>query len=437
MIQDFYVTNFSSIRDRQGISFLPVKDNSYLEHYTHEVKPGKRLLKFGIIYGTNASGKSTLLHAINFFSHLMLRKPKSKSDLLYFEPFMLDMRSRSTHSHMEISFYINELRYALDIEFDKVRIYKESLIVYMTNMPSTIYKREYNSSNDVTEVFFGNKSGLSKKAQAAIAGNTINNCSVIAAFSQTNVERSLLNDVYDFFNTGMTPLLEPMMDMFDFVKQQLRRQNDDGLKRFLLKMLQVSDFNIVDFNVKTREKEISPDMKAVINGLLLPEEQRNAILQKGKLVIEDFIFSHNGDGGIYQLIENAESNGTRRFLGLSTLLYKLVNENVFIPIDEIEASLHYELLQYFIRLFLVNSEGSSQLLVTTHDLKLLDEDFIRRDVVWFTDKDTLGATSVKRLSSLGLHNTISPYNAYRQGKLVNLPFLGSLFLDIKKEEERK
>ena len=97
--------------------------------------------------------------------------------------------------------------------------------------------------------------------------------------------------------------------------------------------------------------------------------------------------------------------------------------------DEVETSIHYELLSYFIKLFLANSEGMSQLLVTTHDINLLNEDFIRRDSVWFTDKNKNGATSLKRLSALGLHKTMNPYNAYKQGKLVKLPFLGSIYLE--------
>ena len=95
-----------------------------------------------------------------------------------------------------------------------------------------------------------------------------------------------------------------------------------------------------------------------------------------------------------------------------------------------ETSIHYELLAYFIKLFLANSDGSSQILMTTHDINLLNEDFIRRDVVWFTDKSREGATQLKRLSSLGLHKSMNPYNAYKQGKLVDLPFLGNIYLSL-------
>lgn len=92
--------------------------------------------------------------------------------------------------------------------------------------------------------------------------------------------------------------------------------------------------------------------------------------------------------------------------------------------------IHYELLSYFIKVFLANSNQTSQMLLTTHDINLLNEEFIRRDTIWFTDKDEQGETNVVRLSALGLHKNLSPYNAYKQGKLVKLPFLGSQYFDL-------
>lgn len=153
------------------------------------------------------------------------------------------------------------------------------------------------------------------------------------------------------------------------------------------------------------------------------------MLRRGTIKHDDIIFSHSGENGNYDLHERLESAGTHRFMGMAMMLYYILNDNNFIPVDEVETSIHYELLSYFIKLFLANSEGMSQLLVTTHDINLLNEDFIRRDSVWFTDKNKNGATSLKRLSALGLHKTMNPYNAYKQGKLVKLPFLGSIYLE--------
>ena len=148
---------------------------------------------------------------------------------------------------------------------------------------------------------------------------------------------------------------------------------------------------------------------------------------------EQFVFSHTTPKGAYKLPEQLESAGTLQMLALSVLLYKVLHQESIIVIDEIESSLHYELLSYFLRAFLASSEVASQMLLTTHDLNLLNEDFVRRDTVWFTQKDENAATKLTRLSDYGLHKNISPYNAYKQNKLAPLPFLGSQYLDINED----
>ena len=404
MIQEFYITNFYSIRERQGLSFLPYNGDGMLEQYTHEVRPGVRLLKLGIVYGANASGKSTMLLALDFFRRLMVERPESKAVQLDFLPFLLDDRSRDEHSGMEMTFYVDGVRYSISLEFDRKRIYNERLVMYTSVRPTVLYNREYDDAGDHSVVTFGARSGLGKKSQHIISGNTINNCTVMAAFGQSNVEMSQLNKVYDYFSHNLRPMLQPKTEMMSNVKTILGRKDDGAFKRFLLQVLQVSDFNITDLSVTEDESQT-----------------------------RELVFRHTGDGGIYELAEEVESQGTKRFMGMALMLYELLRDNCFIPIDEVETSIHYELLAYFFKLFLANSEGTSQLLVTTHDINLLNENFIRRDVIWFTDKSKLGTTLVKHLSSLGLHKTLSPYNAYRQGKLVRLPFTGSPFLDIDQE----
>lgn len=251
----------------------------------------------------------------------------------------------------------------------------------------------------------------------------------MAAFGQSNAATSRLNIVAEFFYSGMRDTLSPRDSLTFNVKDELRHDKEDKKKHFLLQMLKASDFNITDLSLDEREESITPEMEKTIKSAPIPEEAKVEMLRRGTLKHDEILFQHTGDGGEYTLHERLESAGTHRFLGMSVVLYYVLHHNNFIPIDEVETSIHYELLSYFIKLFLANSEGSSQLLMTTHDINLLNEDYIRRDVVWFTDKSREGATQLKRLSSLGLHKTMNPYNAYKQGKLVDLPFLGSIYLD--------
>lgn len=430
MIAEFTVENFYSIRSTQKISFEPSSDSFMSDEYTYEVKDGVRLLKVGIIYGANASGKSNVLGAIEFFKMLVLRVPKGRNDTTRAVSFLLDETSKTKTTKMSMSFYVNQLKYILSFELDKKRIYSETLTVYESIRPTKLYSRSYDPDTDSSVIEFGTNLKMAKKNQDAIAGNTINNCSVLAAFGNSNVEKTKLNDVYDYFAKQVKDVLAPGMLLSGYVKRHLDKDKDGNLKKFILNFLKASDFNIEDVTLHEEEELITPELEQLIQKAPIDDDAKSEMLKKGKITNTELTFTHKAGNGLYELSEEYESNGTMRFLGMAVILNFLLKKNQFVPIDEVETSIHYELLSYFIKVFLANSNQTSQMLLTTHDINLLNEEFIRRDAIWFTDKDEQGQTNVVRLSTLGLHKNLSPYNAYKQGKLVKLPFLGSQYFDL-------
>lgn len=428
MIAEFKFKNFFSIRSEQVLSFEPTMDTFGKDEYCYEVKDGVNLLKIATIYGANASGKTNILMALSFFRDLMVDLPKDRTEEIDFTPFLLDDESRKSKTEMSMAFYLEKERYNLSIVLDNKRIYSEKLEFYPGTQPAVLYNRVYNQESDISEVKFGNKLGIGKKGQAAIVGNTINNCTVLAAFGKSNVESSRLNIVYNFFSSSVKDILQPQVSLTTFVKKNIDDDKDGSLKRFLVSFLKASDFNISDIELKEEEVLITPEMQKMIEVAPIPEEAKKQMFQKGKITNAELMFSHTTDHGDFVLPEGMESRGTIRFMGIAVLLKQLLLEQKIILVDEMETSLHYELLAYFIKVYLANSCNPSQLILSTHDINLLDEDFIRRDTIWFTDKNNSGETILTRLSSLGLHKNLSPYNAYRQGKLVKLPFLGSIYL---------
>lgn len=430
MIAEFTVENFYSIRSTQKISFEPSSDSFMLDEYTYEVKDGVRLLKVGIIYGANASGKSNVLEAIEFFKMLVLRVPKGRNDTTRVVPFLLDETSKTKTTKMSMSFYVNQLKYILSFELDKKRIYSETLTVYESIRPTKLYSRSYDPYTDSSVIEFGTNLKMAKKNQDTIAGNTINNCSVLAAFGNCNVGKTKLNDVYDYFAKQVKDVLAPGMLLSGYVKRHLDKDKDGNLKKFILNFLKDSDFNIEDVTLHEEEELITPELEQLIQKAPIADDAKSEMLKKGKITNTELTFTHRIGNGLYELSEEYESNGTMRFLGMAIILNFLLKNNQFVPIDEVETRIHYELLSYFIKVFLANSNQTSQMLLTTHDINLLNEEFIRRDTIWFTDKDEQGETNVVRLSALGLHKNLSPYNAYKQGKLVKLPFLGSQYFDL-------
>lgn len=431
MIAEFKIRNFYSLQDEQTLSFIPTNDDSSRDIYTEEVADGVSLLKIGCIYGSNASGKTNILKALDFFSQFMVNDGLNKSDEIGVVPFLLDDVSYKERTQFEMSFYLNREKYKLNLVLDNKVIYEETLQVYSSVQPTLLYKRTYNTEKDATDIVFGGKVGLVKKSREAIEGNTFNKRTVIAAFGMSNVEKSRLNLVYDFFSQKIAPIMYPQSSLMGFTKRRITRDRDGRLKKFILHFLKASDFNISDIAIHEEEVSITPEMELVIkNTSGMPENTKEEILKKGTLHSDEMFFVHHTRNGDKELDEELESRGTKRYMGLATILYDLLVHGVILPIDEIETSIHYELLSYFIKVFLVNSKRGGQLIVSTHDINLLEEDYIRRDVIWFTDKNDCGETQLIRLSTLGLHKSLSVYNAYRQEKLVNLPFLDSIYMDM-------
>lgn len=428
MIAEFRFKNFLSIRTEQLLSFVPTADPFEKEEYCVKVKEGVSLLKIATLYGANASGKTNILMALSFFKDLIVDVPKDKTEKINFAPFLLNNDSREEKTKMAMTFYLQGEQYGLTVVFDNERIYSERLEFYPGTQPAVLYNRTYNPEGEISEVKFGKKLGVGKKGQLSIMGNTINNCTVLAAFGKSNVVSSRLNVVYDFFAKDFKNVLHPQVSLTTFAKIHLDSDKDGNLKKFLIDFLKASDFNISNLELKEEEILITPEMEKMIQGTPIPDEAKKQMLQKGKITNTEILFSHTTDDGDFVLPEKMESKGTIRFMGIAVLLKQLLLDHKIICVDEMETSLHYELLSYFIKIYLANSRCPSQLILTTHDINLLDEDFIRRDAIWFTDKNSAGETILTRLSSLGLHKNLSPYNAYKQGKLVKLPFLGSIYL---------
>lgn len=425
MLATFTVENFLSFRNPVTLSFVPTNDKTLKDEYLYTVRDGVQLLKIGIIYGANASGKTNLIHALYQACNILSRPTVDKQQGLKVLPFLLDTSSRELPSRFSFTFYVATEKYLLELEVDKQRIYSERLFFYPSSKAALLYERGYDASHDLATIRWGGYIGMNKKETLAIEGNTIPNMSVLAAWRKSNVEAPHLAKVYSFFSEQLF-LPSSTTSWVSFAKLQFHQDNLGKLHSFVRRFLQASDFNISDIAIK--EEVIPKDaVNALISSLPVSNEEKSSLFREQDLKKETFMFQHHTPGGVFELPEGLESTGTLQMLGLSIVLYRLISEQHFVVIDEIESSLHYELLSYFIRTFLASGGEASQMLLTTHDLNLLNEDYIRRDAIWFTHKATEASSALTRLSAYGLHKNVSPYNAYRQNKLAPLPFLGSQY----------
>ena len=206
-----------------------------------------------------------------------------------------------------------------------------------------------------------------------------------------------------------------------FVLKKL--QEGEVSKEEIIKILKNADFAIDDFSIE--EKEIEEDFVKFLKQI--GKEELNDLKK-----IEIW-FNHFKK---YKLEFKDESRGTQRFYQLVVILALLAKNSYIIPIDEIESSLHPDLLKFFILIFLSNSKNS-QIILTTHIRELLlEKDILRKDAIWFCEKKENSSTDLFSLSDFGseIRDNSSIYNYYKYGKIGAVPNIKT-FLGLFDEKE--
>ena len=419
MILQFKVKNFLSIRDEQTLDFTASTDNTYEEFAVVKIK-NVRISKLGVIYGPNASGKSNILKALfwlfMFATNEDFRKQSLGTGLV---PFKMDKDSRNEHSFMSLIFYIGDSRYEYSIELNSERIYHEEMYYYPNSRKALVYERTWNPEKKSSSVTFGPLLKLTATQKLFIESNCVANATVLSTYQNSNVDRNgMLDDILEYMKTHILAALNARTDITSFANDMMKNMKE--IKPFIRDMLVQADFNITDMYLKEDNNEQS---------IMMSKNMDNDDLLFDPKPLDDLYFTHQTPFYTGDMNDTEESEGTLRMYGLSALLFLLIKQNQILLGDEMENSLHYDLFTHFIKTFLVNSERG-QLIFSTHSLMLLDEEFIRRDMVYFTNKNEAGATEIYRAKDFGLHKEVSILNAYRAGKLGAKPNLGSIFTNI-------
>jgi hypothetical protein len=429
MIVNFSIENFGSIKDKQELSFEAEKSTQLENYYVIPSIGGLRLLKLGLIYGANASGKTTILKALDFLRKIVLEPEEKKTEPLDFEPFLFDSITPRKNSVLSIDFIQNEIRYFYEVEFNKKAIIKEELFFFNPNR-ANVFKRTTDINKQFTQITFGNKIKKDKTFEKTLVSNTLWNNTVLGGFLKTNIELKELKDATDWFSIYLRPLIYSRTELEGYVTSRI--DETEIKKEDVVKILKKADLNISNILIEKKEEDIS-------NGFIeiLKEPINIRRIKKGKISLVDLEFEHTVENATYKLPSKLESQGTMRYYDFAGILSLLIKKSVVFPIDELEASLHPDLFIHFLLSFLVNSKRS-QIIATTHNREILNnKDIFRNDAVWFTDKSESCATKLYSLSDFDssvIRDTTNVYNAYKIGKLGGVPNLGDYYIDIENEK---
>lgn len=422
MIQELSIKNFRSFKDEVTLNFEASKDYNYEDSQVVKMSDGTRILRFIVFFGSNASGKSNLLEAVEFLRNFLSHKPKDADVPIKVEPFMLDKETKDQPSEFKVRFYSGGLRFMYTLTVDKKYVYEEQLFVYTSNQPTTLFIRKLEDNKSIVK--FNASLKISDLAVQEIELRCLKNTSLLAVINTVNTSFGNIEVARDEFRDHVMPIISPLSQMLDFAEREM--VDNEKLQKYLLTFVKEADFNITNIHVEKKEETIPDNFKKMLlSSSDLPEEAKKDIQGRKFFETINAFFEHrvvNGRGEeSYILSDEQQSRGTQRVLGLEAAINEAAKENDFVFVDEIENSLNPLLLDFVLQKYL-SVYSQSQLLVTTHFDMLLNrtDKYIRKDSIWFTEKQKDGSTKIYSLKNVrGVNKMRNLQKRYEEGSLVD------------------
>lgn len=394
MILEFSISNYMSFKEKVTFSMLANSSKGLDDNYI--IVNDRKILKTGAIYGSNASGKSNLFKALQTIS-LML-KNSNNIDInatLPIIPFKFDNDYITKASEFEIKFIINNIRYVYGFIADKNKIYDEYLYNYPNNRETKIFDR-----TNVKEYTYPQKD---EKILKEIEEKNSQNKFFLATATNWNYEKT--KPAYDFLTNGIITFFN--MEELKNIAFNIYDNNDNNLKNFALNFLKKADLNIEDYK---------------ISSMSIPEE----FLKNTRVSVKTYqiLFKHIGSDNYLSFDE--ESLGTQIVFTFIPFIANTLNKQKVLIVDELDKSLHPFLVQYIVEKFNnpeINKNGS-QLIFNTHDTNLLNLNILRRDQIWFTEKNNeTGESSLYSLSDFSVRKKEIVEKGYMLGRYGAVPFI--------------
>ncbi len=430
MLIDYTVSNYRSIYEEQSFNMIAV--NSYkemLDTNLIEYKSNMSLLKSTAIYGPNASGKTTLLESLDVFRDIVLDSFRFEiNNELPVVPFAFGENSKDEPTIFEITFVEDEIKYDFELVLNKERVLEEYLTAYPKGQPQAWYSRVY---DEITELYEYEYSSLLKGKKKTWESATKKNVLFLsAAVNLQNNEDNQLMPVYNWFKNKLTPVSIDGWSNEGTKELCLEEKSKEAIVQFL----QLGGIDIKDINVEVENKssilnnniETSKFKEAMQELVSLVEnELSKEVLEKMKRDIKISFVHSNG----MTLDLKEQSDGTKKLFAFASLWLQSLKDGKVLFCDELNDNLHPALVKLLIDLFNddVLNTNNAQLVFTTHETSILNQEVLRRDQVWFCERDEDLSTKLYPLSNFTPRKDIENIeDSYLTGRYGALPYFNKV-----------
>jgi hypothetical protein len=418
MLIEFSVENFLSFDERVTLSMVAAPEldgtDGLLEN-TFEGPGGIRLLKSALVYGANASGKSNLVKAASFVRKLVMTSAKDTQtgEPIDVKAFLLASSKEDRGSSFEIVWIDEDVRYRYGFSVNRARVLEESLFRAPAGQETEVqlFRRDPDRIEVGADFAEGND----------VASKTRPNALFLSVVAQLNGPES--TRILTWLRAHLT-IASGVQDekLLAFTMNMVQGGH---WTEEILRLAQEADLGITGVYAT----KVTADMLPAN----LPEELRKKLLSEEygaiKLRHQKFDVAGNVAGEIdFDL--NDESEGTQKFIALAAPLLDVLDAGRTLFFDELDARLHPRLTRAIVSLFHAEANrNNAQLIGATHDTNLLDRRLLRRDQIWFTEKDRRGATRLYSLAEFDLpadEGGARYERDYLLGKYGAVPVIGEL-----------
>lgn len=433
------LANFLSFRDETSFSMLATREKQHTERIYTDKARDLKILPIAALYGANGSGKSNFYRLILFIRDLVLNPAQSPDEQIPVRPFRLDAVNEDRPSRFSIEVLTRDNAiYRLTVAATAQRIIEEKLELVGTTKDRTVYVRSADEGWEWGELHREGVAAEERDFLAFKARDTLPNQLFLGVLRGRSIRH--VDPVIDWFRKG----LQLMTPNTIFKQLEINLQKIAGLRQYCIEALRRADTGIaslsrhdIPLNAIPLPENVGPDMEQIFRkaipvgkGVLMstPDGDRFTLRhEEDGLHATRLTTVHRTKGGRkVEFFMSDESDGTQRFVDLLPAFYDLgqaEHPRVFV-IDEIDRSLHTELTRSLLEAFLqsLTPRSRSQLIFTTHDVMLLDQEMLRRDEIWFTEKDEEGNSRLIGLSDFkGVRADKDIRKSYLLGRFGGMP----------------
>lgn len=429
MLIEFSAANFRSILARQTISLVASPDQAHAQRNvttTHDKQP--KLLRSAVIYGANAAGKSNLLRALGFAQFLVLQSATAiqEGQRLPVTPFLFSKSATDSPSEFELIFIADDgVRYQYGFVVSAERVVKEWLVAYPLGRAQRWFEREFDAETKEQSWWFGPHFKSERAERKVWQDFTRANALFLSTAIQLN--NAQLRPAFTWITQKLIVLM-PGVEFNPFLSVELlgHPSGQDEIMRFI----RAADLGID--RLELREEDVSqaatgpvpPGAVRVRLEMNLPPGAP-APVQKAYRVLAWHKRPDAADEVPLDMTD--ESDGTRKLFEFVGGWLRALEWGATLFVDELDRSLHPHMTRFLVALFHGhNNAKNAQLVFTTHDTTLLDRELMRRDQIWFVEKDPQSASRFYSLLEYSPRKDEAYERGYLKGRYGAIPFIGSL-----------